>query len=235
MIQIDHISKSFEKQAVLKDLSILVPGKTITCLLGPSGSGKTTLIRLIMGAISPDQGSIRIDGTEVPDRKLLGRIGFMPQGDCLYENLTATQNLAFFGRLYGLDKKELSSRIEKSLSLVGLEKESGKLVKKYSGGMKKRLSLAIAVLGNPDVLILDEPTVGIDPVLRRRIWRQFQQWRDQGKTLLVSTHVMDDVTECDRAIVLSEGRFIADDTVSALISRTSTGKIEDLFFDNTRK
>ena len=175
MINISHLSKSFNKQAVLEDISLRIPRGEIVCLLGPSGSGKTTLIRLILGAIAPDKGEVRIADTPVPNRQLLATIGFMPQQDALYENLSAMDNLAFFAGLYGINKHTFRQRAEEALRLVGLENDQHKLVQFFSGGMKKRLSLAVATLNDPDLLLLDEPTVGIDPVLRRAIWQQFAQ------------------------------------------------------------
>ena len=229
MIQISHISKSFDKQCVLNDISLHIPQGKIVCLLGPSGSGKTTLIRIILGAIPADSGEVRIADTIVPNRPLLSRIGFMPQQDALYENLSAIDNLAFFAGLYGIDRKTFRRRAEEAIQLVGLEADRDKLVAKFSGGMKKRLSLAVATLNNPDVLLLDEPTVGIDPVLRRSIWQQFAQWRTEGKTLLVSTHVMDEVNECDQAALINHGRLIAYDTIDNLLHSTQSGHIEELF------
>ena len=229
MIQISHISKSFDRQAVLNDISLRIPRGQIVCLLGPSGSGKTTLIRIILGAIPADSGEVRIADTIVPNRQLLSRIGFMPQQDALYENLSAIDNLAFFAGLYGIDRKTFRQRADEALLLVGLEADRDKLVAKFSGGMKKRLSLAVATLNNPDVLLLDEPTVGIDPVLRRSIWQQFDQWRGEGKTLLVSTHVMDEVNECDQAALINHGRLIAYDTIDNLLQSTQSGHIEELF------
>ena len=229
MIQISHISKSFDRQAVLNDISLRIPRGQIVCLLGPSGSGKTTLIRIILGAIPADSGEVRIADTIVPNRPLLLRIGFMPQQDALYENLSAIDNLAFFAGLYGIDRKTFRQRAEEALLLVGLEADRDKLVAKFSGGMKKRLSLAVATLNNPDVLLLDEPTVGIDPVLHRSIWQQFDQWRAEGKTLLVSTHVMDEVNECDQAALINHGRLIAYDTIDNLLQSTQSGHIEELF------
>ena len=229
MIQISHISKSFDKQCVLNDISLRIPRGQIVCLLGPSGSGKTTLIRIILGAIPADSGEVRIADTIVPNRPLLSRIGFMPQQDALYENLSAIDNLAFFAGLYGIDRKTFRQRADEALQLVGLEADRDKLVAKFSGGMKKRLSLAVATLDNPDVRLLDEPTVGIDPVLRRSIWQQFDHWRAEGKTLLVSTHVMDEVNECDQAALINHGRLIAYDTIDNLLQSTQSGHIEELF------
>ena len=229
MINISHLSKSFNKQAVLEDINLRIPRGEIVCLLGPSGSGKTTLIRLILGAIAPDKGEIRIADTPVPNRQLLATIGFMPQQDALYENLSAMDNLAFFAGLYGINKKTFRERAVEALRLVGLENDQHKLVEFFSGGMKKRLSLAVATLNDPDLLLLDEPTVGIDPVLRRAIWQQFAQWRAEGKTLLVSTHVMDEVHECDKAGLINHGKVSAYDAVSNLLKHTKSGQIEELF------
>ncbi|HNW68126.1 MAG TPA: ABC transporter ATP-binding protein [Bacteroidales bacterium] len=229
MIDIEHLSKSFEKQSVLKEITFHIPKGETICLLGPSGSGKTTLIRLILGAIRADSGQIQIDGTTVPNLSLLSRIGFMPQSDALYDNLSAMDNLAFFAGLYNLDKKIFKQRAETSFEMVGLTADKHKLVSKFSGGMKKRLSLAIATFNDPELLLLDEPTVGIDPVLRRSVWRQFNAWRNAGKTLLISTHVMDEVNECDKAALINGGGLIAYDSVSNLLKQTETGHIEELF------
>ncbi|MFY7868235.1 MAG: ABC transporter ATP-binding protein, partial [Exiguobacterium sp.] len=154
---------------------------------------------------------------------------FMPQNDGLYEDLSAEANLAFFGSIYKLGKKALQERITEVLNLVDLTNDRNKLVRNFSGGMKKRLSLAIAILHKPDVLFLDEPTVGIDPILRRQIWEQFQTIRAEGTTIIVSTHVMDEVLECDRAALVYNGRLIAYDHVQDLLDQTENGRVEELF------
>ncbi|HOH95933.1 MAG TPA: ABC transporter ATP-binding protein [Candidatus Enterocola sp.] len=229
MIDIENINKSFDKKLIISDINLHIPKGEIICFLGPSGSGKTTLIRLISGAISPDTGQIRINGIPMPNLEMLSRIGFMPQSDSIYDNLSAIDNLKFFGGLYKMDKKTFNERIEKAIEMVGLTEDKFKLVSKFSGGMKKRLSLAIATLNDPDLLLLDEPTVGIDPILRRSIWKQFLAWRDAGKTLLVCTHVMDEVNECNKAALINEGHLIAYDSVSNLLSQAKNGHIEELF------
>ena len=203
-------------------------GETI-CMLGPSGSGKTTTIRLLIGAIAADSGAITIGGTTVPSRGLLRKIGFMPQNDALYDDLSGEDNLKFFAELYGMKKSAIATRISEMLALVGLSDDRKKILRNYSGGMKKRLSLAAALVHEPDVLLLDEPTVGIDPVLRRTIWNELHKLGQAGKTILVSTHVMDEVAECGKAALIYKGRLIEYDTVEKLLSKT-TGKIEDLFF-----
>ena len=229
MIQIDHISKSFDKHKVLNDLSLELPKGKMTCLLGASGAGKTTLIRLMLGALKADHGRVVIDNVEMPNLAILGRIGFMPQDDALYDNLTAMENLRFYAGLYHIGKDLFKERAAALLSMVGLTDDAHKLVGNFSGGMRKRLSLAVTALNDPQIMMLDEPTVGIDPVLRRSIWQQFRRWCDEGKTLIISTHVMDEVDRCDYAVLLQNGKVRAFDTVEALLQQTTDGKIEELF------
>ena len=228
-IKIENVSKDFGKSKVLEDISFNISSGDIVCFLGPSGAGKTTLIRLILGAIPATSGKITIGDTLVPNINLLKKIGYTPQNDALYDDLSAEDNLKFFGGLYKVNN--IDEAINRALGIVDLGKDKYKLVRNYSGGMKKRLSLAIALLHDPDVLLLDEPTVGIDPLLRRTIWEEFKKLKGQGKTLIVSTHVMDEARECDNAALIYEGRLIAYNSVEALIKSTKTGKIEELFFE----
>ncbi|HPJ01436.1 MAG TPA: ABC transporter ATP-binding protein [Candidatus Limiplasma sp.] len=229
-ITVDNLSKEFSGKAVLNGISFETAGGSILCLLGPSGAGKTTLIRLILGAIPADTGSITADGREVPDLRVLRNIGYMPQNDALYDDLTGEDNLKFYGSLFGMDKARRAERIQDVLKLVDLFEDRKKLVRNYSGGMKKRLSLATALLNEPRLLLLDEPTVGIDPVLKRTIWDRFHALREQGITMIISTHVMDEVTECDTAALVYGGKLIYFDAVEALLKSTATGHIEELFF-----
>ncbi|STO09233.1 ABC transporter ATP-binding protein [Exiguobacterium aurantiacum] len=228
-IHIHDVTKSFGKQIAIDHVGFTINSGDICCLLGPSGSGKTTLIRLMIGALKADEGTIQLGETVMPSMEMLHKIGFMPQNDGLYDDLSAEANLEFFGSIYKLGKSELQKRITEVLKLVDLTADRKKLVRNFSGGMKKRLSLAIAILHQPDVLFLDEPTVGIDPILRRQIWAQFQMIRASGTTLIVSTHVMDEVLECDRAALIYNGRLIAYDTVPHLLDQTENGRVEELF------
>lgn len=233
-IQVSNVTKRFDETPVINDVTFSIPSGEICCLLGPSGAGKTTMIRLMIGAIAADSGTIHLDGVKMPNLNMFKRIGFMPQNDALYDDLSAEANLRFFGGLYRLDKRRLEQRIGKVLALVDLTDHRKKLVKNFSGGMKKRLSLAAATLHEPDVLFLDEPTVGIDPVLRRTIWNQFKEIKQSGTTIVVSTHVMDEVTECDKAALIYNGSLIQYDTVKNLLAKTESGKVEELFFIASR-
>jgi len=229
-IEIVEIVKRYKANVVLEDISLTVESGKIYCLLGASGSGKTTLLRIIMGAISGEKGQVLIDGVKMPNKKMLAQIGFMPQEDALYSELSILQNMKFFAGIQNLKKEEIIKSAEKLLQVVGLLSEKNKLVSNCSGGMKKRASLATTMIHNPKILILDEPTVGIDPVLRRKIWAYLHSLRDNGVTILVTTHAMDEVTECDNAALLRNGKIIIADSVVNLLKKTENGKIEDLFF-----
>jgi ABC-2 type transport system ATP-binding protein len=229
-IRLREVSMSFDKTPVLRNVSLEIRQGDIVCLLGPSGSGKSTLIRLMLGALAADSGEISFDDTYVPDLSLLGRVGYMPQNDAVYTDLSGEANLIFFGRLHRLPRTVLKERIKAVLAMTDLTDARNKLVSHYSGGMKKRLSLATALLHEPDVLLLDEPTVGIDPVLRKRIWDSFRELQARGKSIIVTTHVMDEVAWCDKAALLYDGRIIAYDAVGRLLQKTENGQIEELFF-----
>ncbi|MCL1807438.1 MAG: ABC transporter ATP-binding protein [Oscillospiraceae bacterium] len=231
MIEVRNVSKGFPKNpGVIKNLTLTVGAGEIVCLLGPSGAGKTTLIRLITGALKADGGEIVINGIKVPSMKLYAQMGFMPQSDALYPDVTGLDNLLFFGGLYGIKGKALYEKSLEALELVDLAPDQNKLVSNYSGGMKKRLSLAAALLHKPSFMLLDEPTVGIDPILRRTIWDRFHKLRDEGAALIVSTHVMDEAAKCDRTALIYNGALVADDTTENLLKRTEHGNIEELFF-----
>jgi ABC-2 type transport system ATP-binding protein len=229
LIEISEVSKEFKKQKVLSDINLAIHENEIFGLIGPSGSGKTTLIRLMLGAIKADRGKIRVMDCLVPDLKILDSIGYMPQNDALYNDLSGYDNLKFFGGMYHRKSHELQQRMQEVLKLVDLERDSRKKVSNYSGGMRKRLSLAIALLHNPRILILDEPTVGIDPILRQKIWKEFDLLKKQGKTIIVTTHVMDEAMKCDRLGLIYKGEVIACDFVRSLLDQTESHTIEELF------
>lgn len=229
-IEVKALSKRFGRKNVLDQVNLEVGEGEMLCLLGPSGAGKTTLIRSIIGAVKTTGGEIRIDGITVPNRKLMYDIGYMPQEDALYGDITARANLEFFGGLYGMSGAQLRRRCDELLHLMNLYEDGNKLVAEYSGGMKKRLSLAVTLLHDPRFLLLDEPTVGIDPVLRKTIWDRFSQLKKEGRCLIVSTHVMDEALKCERCALLYNGRIIYDDLTENLLKKTPNGSIEELFF-----
>ncbi|SFV05390.1 ABC transporter ATP-binding protein [Alicyclobacillus macrosporangiidus] len=228
-IQVSHVDRRFGKKMVLQDISLEVKPAEVFGLLGPSGSGKTTLVKIIAGIDEATRGTVVVGGVQMPRIDMLGKIGYMAQSDALYTDLTAKENLDFFASLFGLPSKQRKRRIEEVMELVNLTDSMKKLVSAYSGGMKRRLSLAIALLHRPRVLILDEPTVGIDPALRASIWNELRAMGRAGTTILVTTHVMDEAEKCDRLGMLRDGRLIAVGTPDELKAHTHSATIEEAF------
>lgn len=227
VISMQGIVKRFGQQTVLKQVDFQIPRGRIIGLIGPSGAGKSTIIKIILGMEVPDRGSTTVFNQKMPNRKLLGKIGYMAQSDALYEQLTGQENLQFYADMKALNNSK--KFIEHVASVVELTKDLNKRVSGYSGGMKRRLSLAIAMLGNNDILILDEPTVGVDPALRRKIWWELQNLRNQGKTILVTTHVMDEAQLCDDVALLLDGRIIAYNDPLSLEQIYQVNSIEEVF------
>ncbi|TLS36113.1 ABC transporter ATP-binding protein [Pseudalkalibacillus caeni] len=228
-ITVNNVTKNFGKHNVLNDISLGIQNAEIFGLLGPSGAGKTTLVKIIAGIDTATTGNVSVLGTEMPNLEIMKRIGYMAQSDALYEELTAKENLEFFGRIYGLKRTQRRQRIAEVMDIVGLTEDLNKKVNKYSGGMKRRLSLAAALLHRPELLILDEPTVGIDPVLRKSIWQELETLREQGTTILVTTHVMDEADKCQRLAMLRDGKLIAVGTPSELKESSSSTTLEEAF------
>ncbi|WP_226675495.1 ABC transporter ATP-binding protein [Rossellomorea aquimaris] len=232
ILQLKNLSKSFGSQEVLNNVSLNIPKGSIYGLLGPSGSGKTTLIKLMIGLETPSSGSVTYKGNKLKASELYPSIGYMAQSDALYDELTAKENLSFMASLYGLKKAKRKEQIEKVMTTVDLLEHLNKPVHQYSGGMKRRLSLAIALLHEPDVLFLDEPTVGIDPVLRKDIWDSFHRLKEEGRTLIITTHVMDEAERCDQLGLLQHGEIISSDTPVAIKETYGVSSIEDVFLKN---
>lgn len=228
-ILIEDVCKRFNNQDVLDHVSLNIPYAKIYGLLGPSGAGKTTLVRIIAGIDIADQGFIDVMDERMPRLDLMRNIGYMAQSDALYGDLTALQNLQFFAALYGLKGIKQKHRINEVMKLVDLLSDMNKRVHQYSGGMKRRLSLAIALLHEPQILVLDEPTVGIDPVLRQSIWKELKKICEHGTTILITTHVMDEAEKCDNLALLRNGRIIAYGTPSQLKTDTASNTIEEAF------
>lgn len=228
-LSLEGVSRSFGDRTILDGISLRIRRGELFGLLGPSGSGKTTLIKLITGIDAADAGRVVVLGERVPSLPLLGKIGYMAQSDALYGELTAKENLMFFGAMFKLRGARLAERIGEALSTVGLAQEAGKLVSRFSGGMKRRLSLAIALLHEPELLILDEPTVGIDPALRVSIWTSLLALRERGTTILLTTHVMDEAERCDRIGLLRDGSLTAVGSPADLKADTGAATIEEAF------
>lgn len=229
MISMHHLAKRFGKQVVLSDINFDVQKGEIVGLMGPSGAGKSTVIKAILGMIAVDRGKATVFDTQMPNRELLARIGYMAQTDALYDTLTARENLVFYGKMKGLDKTVLTHDVEHVAMVVDLLSDLDKRVINFSGGMQRRLSLAIALLGTSDLLILDEPTVGIDPALRQKIWRELHQIRDAGRSILITTHVMDEAELVDQVALLMAGKVMAFNPPEVLKAQYQVPTIEAVF------
>jgi ABC-2 type transport system ATP-binding protein len=229
VISVRHVGRFFGSKQVLEDISLQVEQAETFGILGPSGSGKTTLVKLLTGIDETTSGEVFVLGVKMPKLAMLQQIGYMAQSDALYTELSAKENLEFFAALYGLKGEHRSRRIKAVMELVNLEEHLRKRVDQYSGGMKRRLSLAIALLHEPPLLILDEPTVGIDPVLRLSIWKELKALNRKGTTIVLTTHVMDEAEKCDRLAMIREGKLLAADTPAGLLQATGTSSIEQAF------
>jgi ABC-2 type transport system ATP-binding protein len=228
-VSVKDVAHSFGKEEVLKGIDLNVHEGEIFGLLGPSGAGKTTLVKMIVGILEPDQGEIMIGDQRVPSLELMKSIGYMAQSDALYQELSAKENLEFLASIYGLKKSEQKKAINEVLEIVDLSDHLNKVVSNFSGGMKRRLSLAASLMHKPKLLILDEPTVGIDPVLRQSIWDELRKLKENGMTILVTTHVMDEAEKCDRLAMLRDGYVIACDTPNKLKEEQQVNTLEEAF------
>lgn len=217
------------RRTVLDRVNLRVDRGSILCLLGPSGCGKTTMVNLIMGVTVPAAGEVLVMGERAPYPTARARVGYMPQEDALYDDITAEENLRFFGAMNGLSGARLDARIGEMLKFGRLEDDRKKLVSAFSGGMKRRLSLGVAMLHEPELLVLDEPTVGLDPDHRRRIWDAFSAMAGEGATIIVTTHVMDEAVRCDQIAMLHGGRIIANASPADILAQTGADNLEDAF------
>jgi ABC-2 type transport system ATP-binding protein len=212
-------------RTVLPDLSVDIPTGQVVGLLGPSGSGKSTLIRAVVGVQVVESGEITVLGEPAGSAGLRHRIGYVTQSPSVYDDLSVRANVRYFGSILGVPR----SAADEAIEAVDLTSHADVLVGRLSGGQRSRVSLAAALVGDPELLVLDEPTVGLDPVLRRDLWDLFNRLAHQGHSLLVSSHVMDEASRCDRLLLLREGQILADDTLPALLARTGTADAEAAF------
>ncbi len=208
---------------VLPDVSLDIRRGSVTGILGPSGSGKTTLLRAIVGVQIVEAGDVTVLGEPAGTPSLRRRVAYMTQAPSVYADLTVRENLRYFARILDVDG------VDEIIATTGLSKHANQVVRTLSGGQRSRVSLAAALLGDPDVLVLDEPTVGLDPVLRAELWAEFHALAGHGRTLLVSTHVMDEAERCTQLVLIREGRVVASETPASLLARTGTTTIEAAF------
>jgi ABC-2 type transport system ATP-binding protein len=238
-VVVRDLHKSFNEHKAVNGVSFYIRTNEIFGLLGPNGAGKTTTIRMLSTVLEPDTGEITIGGFSLLKQPEQARslIGVCPQELALYEELSALDNLVFFGRLVGLNNKDAKSQAMANLTLMGLEQRAKGKVSKYSGGMKRRVNLAIALMGNPKLLFLDEPTVGIDPQSRNNIFETVFNLRKKGMTVLYTTHYMEEADRlCDRIAIMDGGKIIAMDTPRALktqIGDPDKTTLEDVFLKMT--
>ena len=224
VVEIDGLTVVRGGRTVLEDLSVVIaPG--VTGLLGPSGCGKSTLLRSVVGVQRIVRGKVTVLGEPAGSAPLRTRVGYMTQEPSVYDDLTVTENLRFFARVLGHPRESVTTAI----ASVDLADHADAVVRRLSGGQRSRVSLAAALLGRPDLLVLDEPTVGLDPVLRRDLWQLFHRLADDGTAVLVSSHVMDEAERCDRLLLMREGRILAHDTPAAVKQRVEAADVESAF------
>lgn len=224
---VKELRKSYGNFEAVRGLSFKVERGEIFGLIGPNGAGKTTTIKMIVGLLKPDSGEIELLGQKMPNKEVLGRVGYMPQDLALYMNLTVEENMWFYSKLYGLPQEEFERRKGKILRFVGLEKFRDRLVAELSGGMQRRTSLACALMHEPEFLILDEPTVGVDPRLRASFWRYFRELTDEGASILMTTHYMNEAVNCNRVAIVMEGKILVNGTPKEIMEKSNSATLEE--------
>jgi ABC-2 type transport system ATP-binding protein len=223
-VRLSNVMKSFGSLRAIDGVSVGVREGEVYGLLGPNGSGKTTLIRMLVGLVVPDSGTVTVLGKAMPDLGVLGRIGYMTQAAALYPDLSVKENVEFFAAI-----NNVQANVRQSLELVELWDRRDSEVGTLSGGLRQRVSLACCLVHRPALLLLDEPTVGVDPQLRIQFWDHFREMAKSGTSIIVSSHVMDEAERCDRLGLMRLGRLLAEGTVSELIGRAGARNLEDAF------
>jgi ABC-2 type transport system ATP-binding protein len=211
----------------IRGLSFSTSPGEVTGLLGPSGCGKSTLMRAVVGVQVVTSGSVQVLGLPAGHKRLRDRVGYVTQSSSVYDDLTVAENLRFFARVLGV----ASSEVDRCIDAVDLRSSRDQVTGRLSGGQRSRVSLAVALLGRPELLVLDEPTVGLDPVLRRDLWQMFHALADAGTAVLVSSHVMDEAERCDRLLLMRDGELLALDTPGSLLESTGARDVEAAFLD----
>ncbi|HXN58182.1 MAG TPA: ABC transporter ATP-binding protein [Candidatus Angelobacter sp.] len=223
-VDVEAVVKQFGKQRALDGVTLRVRRGEVYGLLGPNGAGKTTLIRSLVGLVAPEAGTVSVLGQRMPQLGVLARIGYMTQQAALYPDLSAEENVHFFGAIYGR-----VDGVRDALELVDLWDRRSSVVSTLSGGMRTRCSLACALVHKPDLLLLDEPTVGVDPQLRVQLWDRFRKMAAGGTTIVVSSHVMDEAERCDRLGLIRFGKLLAEGTVAEIKAKAGVDRLEDAF------
>jgi ABC-2 type transport system ATP-binding protein len=238
VVEANSLVKTFGDVRALDGLDISIRKGESFGLLGPNGSGKTTFIRMVAGLVRPTSGSLTVLGHPVPAQadRVRFRLGYMTQLQALYNDLSVWENIQFFARIFGLDDKAARDpRCEEVLKLVDLDGRKGSLTANLSGGMKQRLSLACALVHNPELLLLDEPTVGVDPELRQSFWGYFRTLNERGVTIVISSHVMDEADRCDRLGLIRNGKLLAVGTPAEIRKLGGSENLEDAFLTLSRE
>jgi ABC-2 type transport system ATP-binding protein len=223
-VEVEGLVKTFGTVSALDGVNLRVPEGEIYGLLGPNGAGKTTLIRSLIGLIAPDSGTVTVLGRRMPDLDVLSRVGYMTQIPALYPDLTVEENVRFFAAI-----NEAEDHVVEAIDFVELADRRRSVVSTLSGGMRQRLSLACALVNQPRLLLLDEPTVGVDPLLRIQFWNRFREMAGGGITIVVSSHVMDEAEHCQRLGLIRFGRLLAEGTAAELRQRAGVERLEDAF------
>jgi ABC-2 type transport system ATP-binding protein len=230
-VEIDQLVVDRGRARVINTMTVAIPEGGITGLVGPSGSGKTTLMRTIVGVQVVRSGTVKVLGEAAGSKALRSRIGYLTQAPSVYPDLTVRENTRYFASLYGVSPE----RADDLLARVGLTSQADQLVGTLSGGQPSRCSLGCALVGDPELLVLDEPTVGQDPLLRDELWAQFRSLAAAGTTIIVSSHVMDEANRCDRLLLIRGGKIIADDTPAAVKSEAGTNDLDAAFLTLVRR
>jgi ABC-2 type transport system ATP-binding protein len=223
-VDVENVVKSFGTLKALDNVTLRVRQGEIYGLLGPNGAGKTTLIRSIVGLVAPESGTVTVLGRRMPDLDILGRVGYMTQAAALYADLSVEENLRFFAAISGAD-----SNVDEALKLVELDQRRKSVVATLSGGLKQRCSLACALVHRPRLLLLDEPTVGVDPQLRVQFWDHFRDMAAAGTTIVVSSHVMDEAERCQRLGLIRFGKLLGEGSPNELRAAAGTNNLEEAF------
>jgi ABC-2 type transport system ATP-binding protein len=235
-IEIDHLSKKYQDVTALNDLTLQVEKGELFGLLGPNGAGKTTTINILCGLVKPTSGTAKVYGFDVvkESAKVKELIGVCPQETAIYPYLTGAENVDLFGNLHAMNKAELNARRNMLLTKMGLDEEAKRRAGKYSGGMRRRLSLVLALINDPQIAFLDEPTVAMDPQSRHAVWDFLKELEREEKTIILTTHYMEEAEElCDRVGIIDHGKLIALGTPKELIAKNQVNNLEDLFLKLT--